>query len=83
MCAAHVERSMDKKQSGSRHSSVELAMERRYLSLKEVSIYLGLKEKTLYLWSEEGRIPAYKVGRVWRFDRGEVDRFVKSKGNAP
>lgn len=49
----------------------------RYLSLNDTAKYLGLSPKTLYAWAEGGKMPAYKVGRVWRFDREEVDGFVR------
>jgi excisionase family DNA binding protein len=51
-------------------------IQQRYLSLNDTALYLGLSRKTLYEWVERGEIPAYKLGRVWRFDRDEVDRFV-------
>jgi len=56
-------------------------MEQRYFDLKETAQYLGLSSKTLYQWVEEKKFLAYKLGRVWRFDKAEVDEFVK-KGRA-
>jgi excisionase family DNA binding protein len=52
-------------------------IERRYLSLSEAASYLGLSRKTLYAWAEKQGIPAYKVGRLWRFDKVELDDFVR------
>lgn len=52
-------------------------IEQRYLSLADAARYLGLSRKTLYSWAEKGTMPAYKVGRVWRFDKSELDSFVK------
>jgi excisionase family DNA binding protein len=51
----------------------------RYLSVMEAATYLGLSPKTIYAWAEKGAMPAYKVGRVWRFDRGELDQFVRKQ----
>lgn len=51
-------------------------IQQRYISLKDASVYLGLSPKTLYDWTTNGQIPAYKLGRVWRFDRQELDGFV-------
>jgi len=53
-------------------------MEQQYFSLKQVSIYLGLSSKTLYNWAWAGKIPAHKCGRVWRFDKNEIEDFVRS-----
>ena len=51
-------------------------IEQRYYDLRQAAIYLGLSRKTLYKWAELGTMPAHKVGRVWRFDREELDGFV-------
>ena len=67
----------------SRAEEERTSIKQRYLSLKEISIYLGLSPKTLYIWAEEGRIPGYKFGRVWRFDKEEIDNFVKSHYASP
>ena len=56
-----------------------IAIEQRYLSLVHTAKYLGLSPKTIYGWAEGGTIPAYKVGRVWRFDKAELDTFVRRK----
>ena len=54
---------------------------RRFLSVQDSAEYLGLAPKTLYTWAERGTIPAYKLGRLWRFDREELDRFVRGANN--
>ena len=55
------------------------SVEQRYLSVEDTAKYLGLSIKTIYSWAEKGAIPAYKVGRVWRFDKMELDGFVKGQ----
>jgi excisionase family DNA binding protein len=57
-------------------------VEQRYLSVQDTAKYLGLSPKTIYCWAEKGAIPAYKVGRVWRFDRAELDDFVRGNREA-
>jgi len=52
-------------------------VEQRYVTLAEAANYLGMSPKTLYGWAEHGMMPGYKVGRVWRFDRTELDQFVR------
>ena len=51
----------------------------RYFSLNQAASYLGLSPKTMYAWAEDHRIPAYKIGRLWRFDRAELDEFVRGR----
>jgi excisionase family DNA binding protein len=54
-------------------------LEQRYLSVTEAATYLGLSPKTVYAWVEKGAMPGYKVGRVWRFDKTELDEFVRGQ----
>lgn len=49
----------------------------RWLSVEEVAHYLGVKRDTVYKWIEDKRMPAHKVGRLWKFKRNEVDEWVK------
>jgi excisionase family DNA binding protein len=51
--------------------------EQRYLSLSQIASYLGIGRQTAYLWAEKGQMPAHKLGRIWRFDREEIDGWVK------
>ena len=57
-------------------------IERRYYDLNEAAVYLALSPKTLYTWAAAGTIPAHKVGRLWRFDRDELDAFVHRSASA-
>lgn len=42
------------------------------LDLSEASEFLSISVSTLYRWVREGRIPFYRVGREYRFDRDEL-----------
>jgi excisionase family DNA binding protein len=55
------------------------SIEQRYFDLQQAALYLGLSPKTLYKWAENKFMPAYKLGRLWRFDKAELDRFVRSE----
>lgn len=61
----------------------DTAMKDRWLSAKEISTYLGVKQDTIYKWIFRKNLPAAKVGRLWKFKKAEVDRWVKSGGAAP
>lgn len=39
--------------------------------------YLGVTLRTLYKMIDEGRLPAYKLGRVIRIKRKDVEAFVE------
>ncbi len=49
----------------------------------EAAEYLGVRLRTLYKFIDESLIPAYKLGRVIRLKREDVDAFVESQRIAP
>ena len=50
----------------------------RYLSVEEIAVFIGVKPDTIYKWLAAKKIPAHKVGRLWKFDKAEIDEWVKS-----
>lgn len=50
----------------------------RWLSVEEVAKYLGISKETVYRWLEKKKIPAHKIGKLWKFQLSEVDNWVKS-----
>jgi excisionase family DNA binding protein len=54
-------------------------MTRRLLGIKEVADYTGLSTHTLYTMVSQRRIPYVKLGRLTKFDRLELDRWIASK----
>lgn len=46
------------------------------LTLEEVAHYLRVKPQTIYKWAQEGRIPAAKLSKEWRFRRSVIDRWL-------
>ena len=51
------------------------------LTLKEVAEYLKLAEKTAYRLAAEGKLPGFKVGGSWRFQREDVLNWIKEQKN--
>jgi excisionase family DNA binding protein len=51
----------------------------RLIDIDELADYLKLKRQTIYNWLHKGKFSGIKVGGVWRFDRKEVDNWLKSK----
>jgi excisionase family DNA binding protein len=51
----------------------------RLMNIDELANYLRLQKQTLYNWLNQGKISGIKVGGVWRFDRKEVDDWLRSK----
>lgn len=48
----------------------------------DVAVLLKMHLKTVYKLAEKGIIPGKRVGRSWRFNRGEVLELVCRKSNA-
>lgn len=53
-------------------------LEERWVSLEEIAKYLGVSKDTIYLWISNKELPAYKIGRLWKFKTSEIDEWVKS-----
>ena len=49
------------------------------LTLEELHGYLKIPKPTLYVLAQNGRIPAAKVGKHWRFRRTDVDEWLKAQ----
>lgn len=47
------------------------------LTLKEVADFLKVTERTIYRLAAARKIPAFKVGGVWRFSRAEIDGWIQ------
>ncbi len=52
----------------------------RWLSVEEIAAHLGISKETIYRWLEKEKIPAHRVGRLWKFKASEVDQWVKDGG---
>ena len=50
-----------------------------YLTAKQVAKYLQVKPLTIYQWARTDKIPAVKIGRVWRFKKDLIDNFLEKK----
>jgi excisionase family DNA binding protein len=55
-------------------------MDDRWISVEEIAAYLGVKKDTIYKWIDRRKMPAHKVGRLWKFRKEEVDHWIHSGG---
>jgi excisionase family DNA binding protein len=53
------------------------------MTTKEVAEYLKLHEITICKYAAEGAIPAKRIGRVWRFDKEIIDRWIAGGQTGP
>jgi len=54
----------------------------KWVILKEVQEHLGVGRETILQWIAKRNMPAYKVGRLWKFKLSEVDEWICSGGAA-
>ena len=50
----------------------------KWVTLKEIQAYLGVGRETILQWIAKRNMPAYKMGRLWKFKISEVDEWVHS-----
>ena len=58
-------------------------METEIMTLKEVADYLRMSEKTVSRMAQEGRIPAQKLARQWRFQRSAIASWMANTAAIP
>jgi excisionase family DNA binding protein len=49
------------------------------LNIKEVSAYLKIPVSTVYKLVQNGKVPAIKVGKHWRFMKRDLDLLFEQK----
>ena len=50
------------------------------LTVKEISLYLRVHPSTIYRLLKARQLPAFKVGRYWRFNVEAIDRWFGEGG---
>lgn len=51
----------------------------RLMDVEELANYLKLRKQTIYNWLNQNKITGIKVGGVWRFDRRDIDKWLRSQ----
>ena len=46
------------------------------LSAYEAMEYLGISENTLYSLLNNGSIGAFRIGRIWKIPKKELDKYI-------
>ena len=57
--------------------------ERPYLRAEEVAEMLSVSVDTVRNWCtrKKNKLPAFKIGREWRIERADLDRFIQERKN--
>ena len=49
------------------------------MNVDEVARYLGIVPDTVYRKARRGEIPAVKMGKVWRFPKETLDKWLNDQ----
>ena len=49
------------------------------MTIEEVAQYMQVSRFTVYRLAKDRSIPASKIGRQWRFQKEEIDRWVRDQ----
>ena len=49
----------------------------KWSSLDEIAEHLGVSKDTVYRWITNKKMPAHKIGRLWKFKKSEIDDWVR------
>ncbi len=52
------------------------ATPRRIMTANEVAAYFKVHPTTIYKLLRRGKLPAFKIGTDWRFDRDAIEKLV-------
>jgi excisionase family DNA binding protein len=55
------------------------SIEGEILTITEVADYLKVTERTIYRLAGAKKIPAFKVGGMWRFSRADIEAWIKQQ----
>ena len=49
------------------------------MDVDELAKYLKLQKQTIYNWLHQRKISGIKLGGVWRFDKKDVEKWLRSQ----
>ena len=61
---------------------VDVPQTENWVSMKDITKYLDVSRETVLQWISNRKMPASKVGRLWKFKISEVDEWIRSGGAA-
>jgi len=49
------------------------------MTINEVAAYMQVSRFTVYRLAKDHTIPATKIGRQWRFQKEEIDQWIRNQ----
>ncbi len=68
-------------QNGRAEFNLLQRFESELMTRKEAAVYLGVSEMTLAIWKSTGRysVRVYKIGRLAKYKKSDLDAFIASR----
>ncbi len=58
-------------------------MNDNWMNIEDAAEYLAIKPVTLRSWiKKDNGLPAYRVGKFWKFKKSELDEWIQSGKSA-
>jgi PTS system nitrogen regulatory IIA component len=54
----------------------------KLLTVTELSEYLRLNKVSIWKYAKEGKLPAFRIGRCWRFSKRIIDEVLQCSDQA-
>ncbi len=51
-----------------------------WASVEDVAKHLGVAKDSVYRWIDARKLPAHRIGRLWKFKLSEIDEWVRAGG---
>lgn len=54
-----------------------------WIGIVEAAEYMGISVETIRSWiKKKNGVPAHKIGKMWKFKKNELDKWIKSGESA-
>ena len=53
------------------------------MDAREVADYLKVHLFTVHKYARQGKLPAFKIGADWRFNRKSIEKWIREKEQRP
>ena len=57
----------------------KIDMQSPLLNLEELAEYIGVSNTTVYRYIKQKKIPALKIGHLWKFRKERIDEWLKEQ----
>jgi len=54
-------------------------MAEKWLTIDQIADYLQVSREKIYKMCQQSRMPASKLGGQWRFDKNEIDQWLRKQ----